>query len=259
MGRDGLSSGPQGRGDPARGPHYLDCRRVRCANVGAPLQEGLARRGCGQADSARGGHEFRSRAGPTVRRPSAADTGDTREVLGHAASWTCPAEYLMNIAKRLVLLLAVPLVALVVVGGILDLQLRAIEKRGTYVAELQLTSVAVIGNISRKHAEMRVNLRDHLLAPGDKERAAALTALRTAQKDLDRLLDQYADTLISDEQDRRLLGDFRDFTVEWIAEANQLIELLAAGKRQDALDRMFGLLPLLGARTHKVSGDWAEH
>src|SRR5262249_7287853 len=103
----------------------------------------------------------------------------------------------MNLAKRLVLLLAAPLVALLVVGGILDLQLRAIEKRGTYVAELQLPSVALIGNISRKHAELRVHLRDYLLAPGDEERAKALAAFRTTEQDLERLLDQYADTLIS--------------------------------------------------------------
>ena len=46
-----------------------------------------------------------------------------------------------------------------------------------------------------------------------------------AEKDLDRLLNQYADTLISDEKDRRLLSDFRDFAAQWTAEANKLIEL----------------------------------
>src|SRR6516164_1018125 len=111
----------------------------------------------------------------------------------------------MNLAKRLVLLLAVPLVALLVVGGILDLQLRAIERRGAYVAELQLPSVAVIGNITRKHAELRIVMRDYLLARGDQERARALAAFRTTEKELGQLLDEYADTLISDERDRRLL------------------------------------------------------
>src|SRR5262245_14267071 len=102
MGRDRLSSGPQGRGDPARGPHYLDRRRVRCANVGASLQKGLACRGCGQADSARGGHEFRSRAGPKVRRPSAADPCDTREGLGRAAGrHGCRRGAMNNRAERL--------------------------------------------------------------------------------------------------------------------------------------------------------------
>src|SRR5262245_54593414 len=103
----------------------------------------------------------------------------------------------MNLAKRLVLLLAVPLVALLALGGILDFQLKAIEDRGKHVAELQLPSVAVIGHITRKHAELRVDLRDYLLAPGDKERAGALAAFQAAEKDLNRLLDQYADTLIS--------------------------------------------------------------
>src|SRR5262249_911816 len=110
----------------------------------------------------------------------------------------------MNLAKRLALVLAVPLVALGVVGGLLGLALRAMEKRGTFVTELQLPSVAAIGNITRKHAELRVNLRDYLLARGDEERAKALAAFRTTEQDLGRLLDQYADTLISDERDRRL-------------------------------------------------------
>src|SRR5262249_46208600 len=165
----------------------------------------------------------------------------------------------MNRAKRLVLLLAVPLVALLVVGGILDLQLRAIEKRGTYVTELQLPSVVVIGNITRKHAELRVNLRDYLLAPGDEERAKARMAIRTTEQDLERLLDQYADTLISDERDRRLLGDFRELTGQWIAEANKVMALVAAGQRQEALDRIFGTLRALGQRSHTVSGEWVEH
>src|SRR6516165_5973764 len=110
----------------------------------------------------------------------------------------------MNLAKRLVLLLAVPLVALLVVGDILDLQLRAIERRGTYVAELQLPSVAVIGNITREYAELRVDLRDYLLAPVDKVRAFLLAAFPTTEKELEQLLDQYSDALISDERDRRL-------------------------------------------------------
>jgi CHASE3 domain sensor protein len=165
----------------------------------------------------------------------------------------------MNLAKRLVLLLAAPLVALLVVGGILDLQLKAIEKRGTYVAELQLPSVVVIGKITRKHAELRVDLRDYLLAPGDKERATALAAFRTTEKELEQLLDQYSDALISDERDRRLLGDFRELTGQWIAAVNKLMALVAAGQRQEALDRVFNTLPALGERSHKVSGEWAEH
>src|SRR4051812_32282341 len=114
----------------------------------------------------------------------------------------------MNIAKRLVLLLTVPLVAFVALGAFLDLNLKGIEKRGTDVADLQLPSVAVIGQVARKHAELRVDLRDYLLAPGDKQRASARAEFESDEKDLDRLLLQYSDTLISDERDRLLLHDY---------------------------------------------------
>src|SRR3954454_22911136 len=129
----------------------------------------------------------------------------------------------MNIAKRLVLLLAVPLVTFLALGAILDLNLQGIEKRGTHVVELQLPSVAVIGHIARKHAELRVDLRDYLLAANDKQRAGVLVAFQSAEKDLHRLLDQYGDTLVSDDRDRRLLGGFRELTGRWIAEAKKLM------------------------------------
>src|SRR5436305_10068668 len=129
----------------------------------------------------------------------------------------------MNIAKRLGLLLAVPLVVFLTLGGILDLNLRNIEGRGTYVADLQLPSVAIIGQIARKHAELRIDLRDYLLAPGDKQRASMQAAFLSDEKDLDRLLDQYGDTLISDERDRQLFHNYRDLTGQWIAEAKKLM------------------------------------
>jgi len=62
--------------------------------------------------------------------------------------------------------------------------LKAIEDRGTKVAEDQLPSVVAIGNIARKHAELRVDLRDYLLAPGDKERAAAQAAFAVSYTEL---------------------------------------------------------------------------
>ena len=146
----------------------------------------------------------------------------------------------MNLAKRLALLLAVPLLALLALGGLLDLQLRTIEDHGKFVADLQLPSVASIGTITRKHAELRVDVRDYLLAPGDKERARALASFRTTELELNKLLDEYADTLISDERDRRLLGQFRDLIGQWVAEANKVMALQAAGERQKALDRASG-------------------
>src|SRR5262249_28113721 len=108
-------------------------------------------------------------------------------------------------------------------------------------------------------AELGILLRDYLLAPGDKERARTLATFRATETKLNQLLDQYADKLISDERDRRLLGEFRNVLGQWIAEANKVMALLAAGERQKALDRAFETLVPLGDRTHKTAGEWVEH
>ena len=165
----------------------------------------------------------------------------------------------MNLAKRLALLSAVPLVAFAVLGIILDLQFRAIEHRAEVVAELQLPSVVSIGKITRKHAEMRVDLRDYLLASGDDDRARELAEFRAAETELSQLLDQYAETLISDERDRRLMREFREMSGEWILESKKLMELMKSGQRRETLDHAFAVLPKLGERSHKVSGEWADH
>ena len=69
----------------------------------------------------------------------------------------------MTIAKRLIVLLAVPLVALVGLGVFTRLQLE-IEARSRFVAESRIVALATLGNLSRSFAELRVNVRSYLLA-----------------------------------------------------------------------------------------------
>ena len=70
----------------------------------------------------------------------------------------------MMIAKRLVVLLAVPLVALPGLGVFTRMQLSNIEDRSRFVAEMQIPSLAVLGDLSRNFAELRVDVRCHVLA-----------------------------------------------------------------------------------------------
>ena len=82
----------------------------------------------------------------------------------------------MTIGKRLLLLLAVPLIALLGFGIFARVQLSTIEERSRFVSESQLAGVAVLGNISRSFAEIRVNVRSFLLAPDQAQRAEARAA-----------------------------------------------------------------------------------
>src|SRR5687768_7423838 len=102
----------------------------------------------------------------------------------------------MTIARRLTLLLAVPLLILVGIGAFTRDQLRRIDDRTRFVAESRVAALARLGDISRSFAELRVNLRSHLLAADDARRAAARAAFAEDREDLARLLTDYADLRI---------------------------------------------------------------
>ena len=69
----------------------------------------------------------------------------------------------MTIARRLLILVAVPLLILGGLGLVVQRQLHSIESRSRFVAETQIGSLAALGNITRTFTEMRVNVRSALL------------------------------------------------------------------------------------------------
>jgi CHASE3 domain sensor protein len=76
----------------------------------------------------------------------------------------------MTITKRLTILVALPLLALVGLGLFIKVQLAEIEARSRFVAETQIGSLAALGNISRGFAELRITVRSYLLGSDKAER-----------------------------------------------------------------------------------------
>ena len=76
----------------------------------------------------------------------------------------------MTIGRRLIVLVGVPLVALLVFGVFARLRLAEIEERNRFVAETQLGSVAALASITAGFAELRVSVRNSLLAGDASER-----------------------------------------------------------------------------------------
>src|SRR5262245_55225475 len=115
----------------------------------------------------------------------------------------------MTIARRLLLLAGVVPLVLLALGVLNHLELASIESRNRFVTRIQVPSVSALGDIARVFEEMRVELRDHLLATNDAVRTKTRCGFTVRRSELDRLLGEYADRLISDEKDRRLLDEFR--------------------------------------------------
>src|SRR5262245_44652044 len=165
----------------------------------------------------------------------------------------------MTIAKRLIVLLAIPLLALLGLGIFTRLQLRTIEAHSRFVAESRIVALATLGNLSRSFAELRVNMRSHLLARTDAERAAAKADFDADERALNQLLQTYADGLVVDNKGRRLLDDYRRSTREWIAGARQTMTLADQGRHDEALAHFNGTVADLGVGLGRASNEWIAY
>ncbi|PYM88802.1 MAG: hypothetical protein DME08_26915, partial [Candidatus Rokuibacteriota bacterium] len=65
----------------------------------------------------------------------------------------------MTIAKRLLLLLSIPLATLVGLGVFTKMELDRIDERGRFVAETQISSLAVAATIMQTFSDLRADAR----------------------------------------------------------------------------------------------------
>jgi len=164
----------------------------------------------------------------------------------------------MTIAKRLSILLAVPLVALLGFGIFTRTQLSKIEQQSRFVAETQIGSLAAMGDLTRHFAELRVAVRNHLLATNQAAQEKARLAFEAEEVEVNRLLSQYADRLISDDPDRRMLDEYRDLCREYITRARTVLAISADGRRDEAAALLYGAMGESASRLSKVSSEWTS-
>jgi signal transduction histidine kinase/CheY-like chemotaxis protein/CHASE3 domain sensor protein len=165
----------------------------------------------------------------------------------------------MTIAKRLFLLLAVPLVALLGLGIFTRLELWQVEESTRFVAESRIEALATLGTLSRTFAELRVDLRDYVLATNDIQRTAARSFFEDDQQAVTGLLHHYADHLVATDQGRRLLGESQILSREWISKAKEVMSLVDDGHHDEAVTVLGNRVGAVGDQLSKVSGEWIKN
>src|SRR5215813_1006359 len=106
----------------------------------------------------------------------------------------------MTIAKRLIILLAVPLLILVGLEVFTLFELSRIETRSRFVAESRIAAIATVGALSRNFTELRVDVRSYILASNQAQRAKVRSTFDEDEREVQGLLQEYADHLISSDQ-----------------------------------------------------------
>jgi two-component system sensor histidine kinase/response regulator len=161
----------------------------------------------------------------------------------------------MSIARRLALLLAVPLLALVGIGVFMRFQLDQVEDRTRFVSKSRIAALVTLGNLSRSFTEMRVDVRGFLLATGPAQREVARRHFDANEAEVIRLLHEYEDHLVYSAEGRQLLGEFKSLSRDWITEARSVMTLLEEGKREEAMGRLNEGIAM-GDRLAAVSRQW---
>lgn len=165
----------------------------------------------------------------------------------------------MTIAKRLVVLVLIPLVIVTGLAVYISLEMSKIERLSRFVAVNQIQGLGTLGNISRSLTEMRVNVRSYLLARNDEERAAARTHFNEDKTDFGHLMGKYEKNLISDERDRMLMYEYRRLAESWISAAEDVMALAESGKREEAVDQLNGPVSVLGVQLSNASIEWIRY
>ncbi len=165
----------------------------------------------------------------------------------------------MTIARRLLILVAVPLLVLAALGLYNRFQLDHIQARSRYVVEKQTVSLVLLGNISRNLAEVRLGLRGYLLEADEAGRKRVKATLEANKAAFNQRLQKYGDELVSDEKDRRLLDDFKSASRQWIEGADRIVALIDEGRREEALALILGSQARIGERLGKASADWIQY
>lgn len=165
----------------------------------------------------------------------------------------------MTIAKRLIILVAVPLLALVGLGVFTKIQFQGIEQFGRLLVEKQVNSLVSVDEISRRFAKLRVDIRDFLLASDPKVQNKFWAAFHKDKTDFFRLVREHKENIIADDQDWSLLGDYWDLSEQWVEGAEKVMTLARSGQREEGLAALSGSLAETGARLSKVSDEWVRY
>ena len=165
----------------------------------------------------------------------------------------------MTIKQRLMILVAFPLMFMIAIGVLTRQQLARIDNTTRFAAESRVTALARLGDITRSYLKMRISVRNFILAADPSAQATARAEFDAARSDLFRLVGDYADHLVTDDRDRRLMNDFRILNQDWLDRVDREMTLAAEGRREEAVALMSGSSSGIGGRLSQVTEEWIKH
>jgi signal transduction histidine kinase/CheY-like chemotaxis protein/HPt (histidine-containing phosphotransfer) domain-containing protein/HAMP domain-containing protein len=141
----------------------------------------------------------------------------------------------MTIARRLTILLALPLLALLFYSVVGYGQLSLARSRIDVVIHREVPSVVSIGRIARSLAAAQADVQELLQEPDKNRRMRAAQNYFDNKQEMTRELDRYLAEYVSDKTDLRLTVETRNQLLQWLNSADEIVKPGAGGQPGESL------------------------
>lgn len=140
----------------------------------------------------------------------------------------------MTIAKRLYVLMTVPVLLILVLGVVMWRQLANIERLSGFLTDKVTPGLAQLAHINHDVTRLGLSISDNTHADSFQDRAANRASFTTARASIAAALEIYAANYVAEDDERILLEDFRHTSRVWADLAADILDLSDAGKPAEA-------------------------
>ncbi len=148
----------------------------------------------------------------------------------------------MTIAQRLQLLLGAAIVSLLLLAGINYYQMNLVYEEANYGNVNVVPSIHTLDTAVRDFGRLRVRLYRHVLLSDTGVKADVARSIKDSQELVSKALKEY-ESLISDDEDRRLLAADVAIFADYSSRIEGLLTLSQANRREEALEGITKFVP----------------
>jgi methyl-accepting chemotaxis protein len=163
----------------------------------------------------------------------------------------------MNISQRLALTLGIALLALLGIGGFGLYEQHQANARFEYLSDNTFPSIIALDEMQDALTLLRTGTYRHVIAHDDAQKEKDQQAINTQDKRFDDALARYQQSLIVNEEDRKLLERERKLMQEYRSARDALLQLSRQHKTQEAEQAIFN--GPMRTITAALSKSMAEH
>ncbi|MBL8405495.1 MAG: methyl-accepting chemotaxis protein [Dechloromonas sp.] len=140
----------------------------------------------------------------------------------------------MSISKRLFLLMATAVIALILVSGFGYLQMKKVYDAANEGNINVVPSVLILGEARQEFMQMRIRVYRLMTTSDPQKRDAVLKSIEEARTNLQKELKAY-EPLVSDAEDRRLLDEVHKGLTNYTQVTAPILDLAKQGRNEEAL------------------------